>query len=295
MLEKKNIGSIFGVTVAAVLSSSNANAITFSGYDNNPNPPTTTPPFAGIPLKTDTTAPFSKAAFGNFSNNLNGATVITESFETFVTPSNTPIDGLITSISGTTATFSYTKKSDNSSATTSNASTRVQTADADGFTNSGTYPTQGGRSISINSANNFSISFSQKLAAFSYFGTDLGDGGNTLTMKFFNVAPVPSDPLTIVETLVSSTLIPINSGSANSSEFFFGFIADNSTQEFNKVAFVSSISSNGDAIGIDQIKIGTPAQIIPSTAVPEPATILSTMIFGGAAVAMKRKQQRSKS
>jgi hypothetical protein len=40
--------------------------------------------------------------------------------------------------------------------------------------------------ISIDSANNFSISFSNSLAAFGYFGPDLGDGGNILTMKFSN-------------------------------------------------------------------------------------------------------------
>jgi hypothetical protein len=283
MSKKISICSIFGTTVAAVLSIGNATAATFSGYDINPNPPTTNPPFAGIPLNTANT-PSSQAAFVDFSKKLNGATVTTESFETSATPVNTPIDGLSTSISGTTATFLYTKKSDNNTATTTGASTRVQTVDADGFTNSGTYPTQGVRGISINSANNFSISFSQKLAAFSYFGTDLGDNSNTLTMEFYNGT-----------ALILSNQIPFNSGSADSSEFFFGFIADNPTQEFNKVAFVSSISSNGDAIGIDQIKIATPAQIVPSPAVPEPATILGTLIFGGAAVARKRKQQLSKS
>jgi hypothetical protein len=256
-----------------VLLSDNAHAVTFNGYD--PNNGVGSPP----PRLTTATSPNSQAAFANFSSNLNGATVTTESFETAATPVGTFIDGLSTSISGTNATFSYTKKSDGSSAN-GGSTTQVQLADSAGNTNSGTYPTDGVRGISINSANNFSISFSNPLAAFGYFGTDLGDNSNTLTMKFFNGS-----------TEVNSTLIPVNSNSFNSSEFFFGFIADNPTQYFNRVAFVSSISTTGDAIGIDQIKIGTPGQV--TTAVPEPSSLLGTLIFGGSVMLIRRRFTRS--
>jgi hypothetical protein len=272
MLKYLSLSSIVSAVAAAVLLSDTANAVTFNGFDQNNgvgNPP---------PRLTTATSPNSQAAFANFSSNLNGATVTTESFENI--PTTTFIDGLSTSISGTTATFSYTKKSDGSSAN-GGATTQIQQADASGNTNSGTYPTDGVRGISINSSNNFSISFSNPLGAFGYFGTDLGDNSNILTMKFFNGA-----------TEVNSTLIPVNANSFNSSEFFFGFISDNPTQYFDRVAFVSSISSNGDAIGIDQIKVGTPAQV--TTAVPEPSSLLGTLLVGGSVMLVKRRSRRTK-
>jgi hypothetical protein len=99
-----DFGSTVGATASAVFFAGAASAATFSGYDNN-----TSSPLAPL---TTATSPNSQAAFANFSSNLNGATVTTESFETNATPLSTGIDGLSTSISGTTATFSYTKKSD---------------------------------------------------------------------------------------------------------------------------------------------------------------------------------------
>ncbi len=187
---------------------------------------------------------------------------------------------MVTTISGTVASFAYTVKATGASAT-GGATTQVQQANpTTGFTNAGTYPTDGVRGISINSANNLSISFSNALAAFGYFGTDLGDAGNTLTMNFYNGA-----------TLLSSTPVTTGTGSANSSEFFFGFIADTPAQEFNRVDFISSLSTGGDAIGIDQIKIATPAQ----KKVPEPSAILGTLLFGGCVVALKRRHQQARS
>jgi hypothetical protein len=262
-MKYRSLGSIVRITASMVLMSSAANAATFSGYDTNPT--------NGIRL---TNPVNSQMAFDNFSANLNGTTVTTESFETI--PVGTFIDGLSTQISGTTANFSY-KKPD---LTTANASTSTQVQQTTTLLSNGAYPTDGLRLISINSANTLSITFSNSIAAFGYFGTDLGDSGNTLTMQFFDSA----------NNLVSSSAIG-NTGSANSSEFFFGFIADNPTQEFTKVVF--SNSSSGDAIGIDQIKIGTPSQL--NTKIPEPASVWGTVICGGCLVAIQRRLKRVKS
>ncbi len=261
-----SLSALVSVTAAAILvNSGTAHAVTFNGYDEN----TTSVPLTAL------TAPESQKAFNDFSSRLNSTTLVTESFESF--PTTKPIDGLSTVISGTTANFSYKKKSDGSSGTGT-----VQKATASGankgFTNSGTYPTDGVQGISINSDSTLSISFSNPLAAFGYFGTDLGDNGNVLTMNFYRQG-----------ILISTYPIPVNVNSFNSSEYFFGFIADNPSQYFDRVDFVSSIASNGDAIGIDQIKIGTSAQVVP---VPEPASILGTLLFGGSMMVMKRKQSQ---
>jgi hypothetical protein len=272
-MKYRSLGSIASSIASVVLISNTAIAATFNGYDLNTSSPL-------IPL-TKVTAPSSEGAFKTFSDNLADATVTTESFEGV----SGAINGLIRTISNTTATFSYTQKNPtdpNNPGVPGTATTSVQKANGTtGFTNSGTYPTDGIYGISINSENNFSISFSNSLAAFGYFGTDLGDGGNILTMKFFNG-----------NTLVNSTAVPTNVGSANSSEFFFGFIADSPAEEFNRVEFVSSISGNGDAIGIDQIKVATSSQV---KKIPEPASIWGTLLCGGCLVAIKRRSKRARS
>jgi hypothetical protein len=97
----------------------------------------------------------------------------------------------------------------------------------------------------------------------------------------------------MVKILVNSTAIPTHVGSVNSSEFFFGFIADSPAEEFNRVEFVSSINSGGDEIGIDQIKIATPTQV--KTKIPEPASIWGTLLSVGCLVAIKRRSKRARS
>ncbi len=269
---------------AASLIATSASAATFTGYDENQNPFISGSATQQQPL-TIAQSPNSQAAFNNFSAKLNGATVTTESFET--TSVGTAINGLVKTISGTNATFQYTTKAsrvggvggaEGSGTTAVTGSTAaVQQKDSNGLTNSGTYPTDGSRGISINSANDFSISFANTIAAFSYFGTDLGDNNNQLTMKFYNGT-----------TLLNSSLIVPGVNSFNSSKYFFGYIADNPTLYFNKVVFSNSINSNGDAIGIDQLKIASAGQLTP---VPEPSSIVGTLIFGGAVILLKRRQK----
>ncbi len=267
-MKYRSLGSIASATTAIVLMSNAANAVTFSGYDTNP--------INNIRLLNPVN---STTAFNDFSVNLDSATVTTESFETTATPTGTFIDGLTTQISGITANFSY--KKDNGNSANAGASTQVQqTNTVLGVLPNGAYPTENLRLISINSSNNLSINFSSSIAAFGYFGTDLGDNGNILTMQFFNAN----------NTLVSSQVIG-NTGSANSSEFFFGFIVDSPSDEFNRVVFSNSIG--GDAIGIDQIKIATPTQV--KTKIPEPASIWGTLLCGGCLVAIKRRSKRARS
>jgi hypothetical protein len=276
MMKYISLASSVGMAATVVLFSAAANAVTFTGYDENKG---------STPLTT-ATSPNSQAAFANFSSNLNSALVTTESFENFSTTAAnpTPIDGLSTTISGVTATFSYKTKTNPAVSASGDVQKAAASGASQGFTNSGTYPTDGVKGISINSANNFSISFNNSLAAFSYFGTDLGDFNNILTMEFYSAS-------TNGTTLVKSIVIPSNVGSANSSEFFFGFIADSQSEEFNTIKFISSL--NGDAIGIDQIKIATPAQRL-STQAPEPATIIGTLIGAGYIRRIKRRQQLDK-
>jgi hypothetical protein len=267
-MKYRSLAAISSTIMSIVLVSGSALAVTFSGYDTNPT--------NYIRLADPKN---SLKAFDDFSTSLNGDIVTTESFENTTIPTLNNnfafIDGLSTQISGIKANFLY-KKDDGTSAN-GGASTQIQQTST--VLDNGAYPTEGTRVISINSSNNLSITFSSSIAAFGYFGTDLGDNNNTLTMQFFNAT----------NTLVSSQVIG-STGSSNSSEFFFGFIADSPSEEFNRVVF--SNSKGGDAIGIDQIKIATSSQV--KTKIPEPASIWGTLLCGGCLVAIKRRGKRVK-
>jgi hypothetical protein len=235
-----------------------AQALTlYTGYDANPNASSTNS--VVLPLANRTN---SIAAYNSYKANLGGNGVTTESYET-VPHATTPIDGLVQQLSGVTATYSYTKKSDGSSAGASET-VAVQKANSAGLTNAGTFPTDGVQGISINSANNFKIKFANPLAAFSFWGTDLGDRDNTLTV-ILRKAGVD----------VQSKLIDyLDANAGNSSVFFFGGIAQNAAEQFDEVELLSSINSTGDAIGIDQLTVGTATQVTPSsTPVPTPALL----------------------
>jgi hypothetical protein len=225
----------------------------YTGYDANPNATSTNS--VVLPLASRTN---SIAAYNSYKANLGGSGVTTESFET-ATADKTPIDGLVQSLSGVTATYSYTKKTDGSS-----VGATVQKADANGLTNAGTFPTDGIQGISINSANNFKIKFASPLAAFSFWGTDLGDSKNTLTVVLRKAG------LNVQSKLIDY----LDANAGQSSVFFFGGIAQNAAEQFDEVELLSSISSTGDAIGIDQLTVGTAAQLTPqSKPVPTPALL----------------------
>jgi hypothetical protein len=243
------IGSIV-VAIAPMVTISPAQAFQFfTGYDANPIPDT------ALPLADRIN---SEIAFTSYKANLSGVGVVTQGFEGFAnnTDLNVATGGSTVNFSGVTGTFINTVKS-----TGTAASLIVRKADSAGLTNSGTYPTEGKNGISINSANNVAIRFSSPLQAFSFWGTDLGDNKNTLTIELYKGA-----------SQVGTRLIDfLGADAGQSSTFFYGVVGD-STELFDEVRLTSSISSNGDAIGLDQFTVGTPGQVVP-TAVPTPALL----------------------
>jgi hypothetical protein len=281
-----HLGALLTTTVTLVSVANSANAVSFTGYDQNFKPPISAgnpPP----PLAANTTeSPNSLAAYAQFIADTNVGSVTTEGFESYST--STPINGLAPTISGTNTTFSYTRKSTGTALTTT-----VSQGDATynlfgGVNGNGTYPTDGTKGLSINSANRLSITFASPIRALGFFGTDLGDNNNVLTMVF-----------TLNGNPVESVVVPTFPGGQNSSKFFFGYVGDTATTLFDKVEFLSSLNNTtpSDAIGIDQLRIATSAQVtgttpyVDPTSVPEPSSILGTLLVGGSLVALKRKHQ----
>lgn len=150
----------------------------------------------------------------------------------------------------------------------------------DGF---GRYPISG--DTYWDSGSNFSITFSQPVAAFGFYGVDIRDVGGVLTLT------VADDTTTIITDL--STL---NFAHLDGSVLFFGIIAENSSELFKKVTFGNSTATipNVDRFGFDDFMIGRPKPPPPPIPreVPEPTSGLGLLGLGALGVGWQKMRQR---
>lgn len=192
--------------------------------------------------------------------NLNDSFPSTEGFESFSTTQS--IDGLTAQISGIQTILSY-KDSSGTPIPAGSAGSAANVQKASGttdMTNAGTFPTEGTKGISINSTNRFEILLNQPIAAFSFWGTDLGDNNNSLALALYNGNTL----------LRESPINYLGANSGNSSVFFFGGIAEAPAEYFNRVVFNNT--KTNDAIGLDQFTIAVAEQLLTQ---PNPSSASS--------------------
>lgn len=130
-------------------------------------------------------------------------------------------------------------------------------------------------------AANFSVSFSSPIAAFGFFGIDIGDGGGHLSLL---LTPSGGGPVVALDVGNGTTILQ------NSSVLYFGFI--DSTTTYSQVNFLNS--DTGDGFAFDNLTVGSLEQLNP---VPEPGTLLllGSSMVGLAGYSWRRRKTAMKS
>jgi hypothetical protein len=131
--------------------------------------------------------------------------------------------------------------------------------------------------VSAGGGGQFSVDFSTSIAAFGFYGIDIGDYGGTLTIDMM-------DGDTVLQTLNVGNTVGSN-GSTDGSVLYFGAIAQGAGDLFNRVRF-SSTAGQGDIFAFDNFTIAEREQV---TRVPEPASLaLIAVALLGLGVARRR-------
>lgn len=250
-----------GFTTIALSMPSHASYVEFFGEDLN-NSPT-------VPLSS---TPNSSAAENDFLSILSG--VGTEDFESFSAGETQPLD------------LSFPGFGSDSLDATLDGAGRIKSVN-EGSASFGRYSISGTNTwrADASGSGGFSIAFAQDIAAFGFYGVDIGDFGGQLQIDFQLAS---GDTLTreVGHTVGSS-------GSTDGSVFFYGFATTDPELVFTGLNFDLIAGPATDIFSFDNMTIGELGQVTPDpTPVPAPATLLlmATGLFG---VYYRRTRSRS--
>lgn len=223
----------------------------FTNFDPNGDP--------SVNLLTTTGIPNSTAAESAFIANLMG--VGTETFEAIAPGTLQPLS-IVFPGAGTATLSGGSGVVSSTTAGTTN-----------GFGRYGVSPTNYWEVVA-GSAGDFSIDFSDPVAAFGFYGIDIGDFAGTLSLVFDN------------GTISTQAIPTAPQNLADGSVLYWGIITDPSEGEFSRIIFQTTTGS-GDVFAFDNFTIGSREQVVPNT-VPGPLPMLGV----GAAFGWSRRIRR---
>ncbi len=187
---------------------------------------------------------------------------------------------------GTSGPFNLTFPGAGTAVLTGDVQVRTVAAGSD----NGRYPTAGTNFLRAafgpTSFDNFRIDFTAPIAAFGFFGTDIGDFGSQLMLTFIRAG----GGNTVIN--VPHTLGAGGGNPADGAALFFGLI--DAANPFTAIEFSAGrLGSSNDVFGFDQMTIGSVEQIVKDpTVVPEPATVITMATGLLMLVAAGRRRQR---
>ena len=245
-MQKLKLAAAAIVLMTAAFTTASASPVTFFGEDENGPVPTTPDP------NILTSFPNSDGARNNFFSNLTN--IETETFDAKTVGATAPL--ALTFPSAGTVTL--------------NGTGSVET----GNNGAGRYPISQANYWAADTGN-FSVDFADPIAAFGFYGIDIGDFGGHLTLTLTDTNNV--DSVLTVPNLISQF------GEISGSVLYFGFY-DTGTQ-YTKIAFGND-TQGIDFFAFDNMSIGSPAPV------PEPSTfaLLSSALAG---LWLVRRRRRS--
>jgi hypothetical protein len=222
-------------------------------------------------------------ARGDFFANFVAPNVHTETFE-----------GIAANTAGNLSNLSFGGSNSNFTATVSSTAGKVLAAPD----NTGRYgnpadtstPTTNSHFWAVDlSDGGFTVTFSKAVAAFGFFGTDIGD--QPFNLGEFGLLSL--DVYNGANLLQNLAVNNVTGSTANGSALYFGFVADNSDQLFTSITFRTSLTNkNIDTMGFDDFTVADAGQagiVVPT--VPEPGTIaLVGAALLGAGLARRRRR-----
>lgn len=243
-----------GVVVAPL--TAGASTLTFFGEDLNNSEAVPLPAF-----------PNASAAETQFLSNL--VDVETENFEGFNAGDTVPL-GLTFSGPGLT----------DITATLQGGNGEVAEV-ASGTNGFGRYPISPTKyfEVAAGGTGNFEVSFDRDIAAFGFYGVDIGDFGGQFQLELTNDG-----------NLVNLVTVPNTQGSFAStggSVLYFGVIQTNAADVFDNVAFLTT-TGQGDVFAFDEFTVGAIEQVVPGVPVPAALPLLLSALGGLAFVGRRR-------
>jgi len=235
---------LLGLIVAAstlMPPAAGAEPITFFGFDSGLGE-----------LARLSSSPNADAARAAFMANLVGAG--TEDFESYAAGTTAPL--AIAFPGAGTATFF------------GDGSIASQPSGTNGF---GRYPVSGSQFWDRQEA--FSIAFSEPIAAFGFYGVDIGDFGGRMRLWLADGGSTYLD-------------VPHDIDQAGGSVMYFGFY--DLDQQFVGITFGDNYASGTDFFGLDDLTVASRAQVHP---VPEPASALLVGLGLAGLAAVRRRRE----